>query len=131
MIDPETLQLATPSCPVTREEVFVRGTEPTEFCVRHGGRMMAQIPPASWLSRLFGGGKSAAPQTPGEVSSVSTRAPVTPTSQQPAARAAESPVRKEGKKKGFFNRIFGIFGGNKKDQDKPLQKLKPTAGETP
>ncbi len=138
MIDPETLQLATPACPVTREEIFVSGTEPTEFCVRHGGRMMVQIPPASWLSRLFGGGKSAAPQAPGEANSpsggkvsVSTRAPVTPAAQQPAARPAESPVKKEGKKKGFFNRVFGIFGGSKKDQDKPLQKLKPTAGEMP
>src|SRR5262249_53753368 len=58
--DPETLQLATRNCPTTREEVYVRGTEPTEFCERHGGRMFTGVPPASWLSRLFGGNKSAA-----------------------------------------------------------------------
>src|SRR5262249_39810009 len=55
MIDPETLQLATPNCPVTREEVYLRGTEPTEFCLRHGGQMATQAPPASWLSTIFGG----------------------------------------------------------------------------
>ena len=35
-IDPETMQLATPECPVTREEVYIQGTEPTEFCALHG-----------------------------------------------------------------------------------------------
>jgi hypothetical protein len=31
------------------------GTEPTEFCELHGGRMLTQTPPPSWLSRIFGG----------------------------------------------------------------------------
>lgn len=35
-IDPETLQLATPDCPEVQPEVFVVGTEPTEFCPKHG-----------------------------------------------------------------------------------------------
>jgi penicillin-binding protein 1B len=52
-IDPRTLQLATPSCPTTRQEVFVAGTEPTQFCGQHTNRMMVQVPVASWLSRLF------------------------------------------------------------------------------
>jgi 1A family penicillin-binding protein len=36
-IDPFTDQLATPNCPVTREEFYIAGTEPTKYCSRHGG----------------------------------------------------------------------------------------------
>ena len=35
MIDPQTTQLATSSCPQAREEVFIEGTEPTVFCELH------------------------------------------------------------------------------------------------
>src|SRR5256884_3565418 len=37
VIDPESLQLATPNCPTTREEVYVAGSAPTDFCELHGG----------------------------------------------------------------------------------------------
>ena len=50
-IDPRTLQLATPFCPIKHEEVFVAGTEPTEFCGQHTDRMMVQVPVASWVLR--------------------------------------------------------------------------------
>ena len=56
-IDPESLALATPECPVTREEVYIHGTEPTEFCPLHGGHMANDSPPGSWLSHVFGGDK--------------------------------------------------------------------------
>jgi penicillin-binding protein 1B len=49
-IDAETLELATPECPVTRQEVFIEGTQPTQYCERHGGKVSAA---RSWLSRLF------------------------------------------------------------------------------
>lgn len=35
-IDPETGLLATKDCPNKQLEVFIQGTEPTEFCVAHG-----------------------------------------------------------------------------------------------
>src|SRR5665213_3394961 len=44
-IDPESLALATPECPVTREEVYIHGTEPTEFCPLHGGHMANDAAP--------------------------------------------------------------------------------------
>lgn len=34
-IDPETGFLATPDCPKTVEELYISGTEPTEYCSRH------------------------------------------------------------------------------------------------
>ena len=36
-IDPTTGYLATGDCPVKREEFYVLGTEPTEYCPKHGG----------------------------------------------------------------------------------------------
>jgi penicillin-binding protein 1B len=54
-IDPESQQLATPECPVTRQEVFISGTEPTETCTLHRESVIDKIPGVSWLKRLFRG----------------------------------------------------------------------------
>ncbi|HEV3220349.1 MAG TPA: PBP1A family penicillin-binding protein [Candidatus Acidoferrales bacterium] len=35
-IDPETLELSTPACPVSHAEVFIAGTQPTEYCDKRG-----------------------------------------------------------------------------------------------
>jgi penicillin-binding protein 1B len=113
-IDPESLALATPECPVTREEVYIHGTEPTEFCPLHGGgRMAGDTPPGSWLSHVFGGDKdkgadSGSPGAAGEGARPSATPPGSATNQEP----------EEENKKGVLRRIFGIFGG-KKDADKP------------
>ena len=108
-IDPETLALATPECPVTREEVYIHGTEPTEFCPLHGGHMASDTPPGSWLSHIFGGDKSKNPEAePGNSSARSS-------STQPSSADNQPP--EDEKKKGVLRRIFGIFGG-KKDADK-------------
>jgi penicillin-binding protein 2D len=37
MIDPATGYLAAPDCPVKRQEFFIAGTEPTQYCPEHGG----------------------------------------------------------------------------------------------
>jgi penicillin-binding protein 1B len=108
-IDPESLALATPECPVTREEVYIHGTEPTEFCPLHGGQHMASdTPPGSWLSHIFGGDKPKEADTPGSSASH-------PASTQPSSADNQPP--EEENKKGVLRRIFGIFGG-KKDADK-------------
>jgi len=129
-IDPETLQLATPACPVTRQEVYIRGTEPTEYCVRHGGgKLMTQTPGASWLSRIFGG-KSAQPEPPpGAASPTPGQGGVAPAA--PATHSDAQAAAGEEKKKGLLKRIFGIFGGSKKDEEKPPPKPKPGAGQSP
>jgi membrane carboxypeptidase/penicillin-binding protein len=36
-IDPATGFLATVDCPVKRNEFYIAGTEPTEYCPKHGG----------------------------------------------------------------------------------------------
>jgi penicillin-binding protein 1B len=129
-IDPTSMQLATPSCPVTRKEVFITGTEPTEFCELHGGRMMTQTPPPSWLSRLFGAGTTkpddAAPATdsaaaakPSGVAPSAKTAPATPVARSTPPPSPPAPAATEDKKPGVLDRIFGIFGGKKTDQDSP------------
>lgn len=41
-IDPSTGYLATPECPDKKEEFFVIGTEPKEYCPLHGGDLLNQ-----------------------------------------------------------------------------------------
>ena len=116
-IDPDTLQLATPECPITREEVYIHGTEPAEFCELHGGHMASDAPPASWLSRVFGGdkAKNAEPAAPGNVAAGNGA--------KDSSAEGEPPADEN--KKGVLHRIFGIFGG-KKDADKPQQDTPPS-----
>ncbi|HEY2646052.1 MAG TPA: penicillin-binding transpeptidase domain-containing protein, partial [Candidatus Acidoferrales bacterium] len=112
-IDPETLALATPECPTTREEVYIHGTEPKEFCPLHGGHMANDAAPGSWLSHVFGGDK--AKGTDGELPQPAGAGPHA-ASAPPASADNQQP--EDENKKGVLRRIFGIFGG-KKDADKP------------
>jgi penicillin-binding protein 1B len=102
-IDPESGQLATSACPKYKAEVFIAGTQPVELCRLHGGGS-TQV--ASWETA-----EPSRPQAPGVVAShEAARAdgsrevrsiPVIPNPQP------DRPV--EPKKKGFFDRLRGIF----------------------
>ena len=92
-IDPETLQRATSLCPVTRREVFLLGTEPTSFCEKHGGAAAAVMQ-----------AQSGAPTSPGTSDG-------NPTGDPQGAGGTTDPAEK---KKGFWHRVFGIFGPGKK-----------------
>jgi penicillin-binding protein 1B len=113
LIDPESLQLATPSCPTTRQEVYVAGSAPTEFCDLHGGHNTASTN-GNWLSHIFGGGQPKAPQTTADgtpITSTDVGGPAATQSGVPTGTPAE-------KKKSPLAKIFGIFGGKKKDPEK-------------
>lgn len=43
-VDSDSRLLAQPECPVVREEVFIAGTEPTEYCKLHGSGAVEKIP---------------------------------------------------------------------------------------
>jgi penicillin-binding protein 1B len=116
-LDAETLQVATPSCPTTKAEVFVAGSEPTQLCELHGGHGPATAV-GSFLSHIFGGGSSkpAQPNADGTTGDATGTTGTTndPNSAQPA-KVAE-------KKKGPLQKIFGIFGDKKKkDPEKPAR----------
>jgi penicillin-binding protein 1B len=126
LIDPESLELATANCPTTREEVYVTGSAPTQFCELHGGHSLLSST-GSFLSHVFGG----QPKTPATDGTGSPAAPYDPNrppnatgqgSADPAAQPSE-------KKKNPLKKIFGIFGGKKKDPDKA--KPKPEKGDPP
>ncbi len=135
MLDPETLQIATPECPETVEEVFISGSEPVTLCELHGGSRLGQVPAVGWLSGVFG--KKEAPRPPGDPGNPVNPQPLPlPTVAQPGAVPAAGTVpagtaggptvskEEEEKKKGLFGRIFGIFGGKKDDKDKDKDKGK-------
>jgi hypothetical protein len=133
LIDPESLQLATPNCPTTREEVYVAGSAPTDFCELHGGRGVIAST-GSWLAHVFGG-ESKQPQTdasgnPGAATASKPYDPNRPPSAtgQGTSETTADPDDKE-KKKSPLKKIFGIFGGKKKDPDKA--KAKPEKGDSP
>ena len=135
LIDPESLALATPSCPTTREEAYIASTAPTGFCPLHGGGL-SQSAPASWLSRIFGGHRSdsapsAEPGQPGSPNAaVGSGAAPSDTSTASGPNAAPAEDAGAANKKGPLRRIFGIFSG-KKDKDKEKEKDKPKTGESP
>ncbi|MGD0840017.1 MAG: PBP1A family penicillin-binding protein [Candidatus Acidiferrales bacterium] len=99
-IDTHTLELATPSCPQTRQEVYIIGTEPTEYC---SGGTTTQANSDSWLSGAFGGGSQ--PKAPPGAAPSTAAAPAGPVSPEADAE----------KKKSLAQRIFGIFGSSKQD----------------
>jgi penicillin-binding protein 1B len=127
LIDPDTLQLATANCPITREEVYVTGSAPTEYCEVHGGGHGLVTSTGSVLSRVFGGDPKA-PQTDANGQPIAPYDPNRPPnatgqgSAPPPAEAAE-------KKKNPLQKVFGIFGGKKKEPDKA--KPKPEKGDPP
>ena len=127
VIDPDTLELATPNCPTTREEVYVAGSAPTVFCEVHGGHNLFTST-GSILSRVFGGGDPKTPQKDANGRPITTYDPNRPpnaTGQGPLDPSAESGE----KKKNPLQKIFGIFGGKKKEPDKA--KPKPEKGDSP
>src|SRR5271165_1859775 len=111
LIDSDTLQVATPNCPSTRDEVYVTGSQPTQLCELHGGHGPASAA-GSFLSHLFGGGTPKTPQPAGV-----NGAPGQPdggkaqSSGDPKAADSTKPAEK---KKGPLQKIFGIFGDKKK-----------------
>jgi penicillin-binding protein 1B len=128
LIDPESLQLATANCPNTRQEVFVAGSAPTQYCEIHGGHNILSST-GSWLSHVFGGGSDPKPpQTDpnGEVLPYDPNRPPNATGQGSPVDANGKPIEK---KKNPLQKIFGIFGGKKK-QD-PGQTKPDDKGDSP
>src|SRR5262245_47607617 len=129
MSDPESLELATSSCPTTREEVYVGGSAPTQFCEIHGGGHGIISSAGSVLSHIFGGGQPSPPADPakpgGTVAPGQNQTVIGPDGKElPAADGDQ-----KDKKKNPLKKIFGIFGGKKKDSDKPQKP--PEKGESP
>lgn len=137
LIDPLTLQLAPEGAPGAQQEVFITGAEPPEVFYAAGGASQT-----SWLSRLFGGQKS----EPAESGTADQVPPPAATSNgaavpaRPAAKArrpeltpgATAPApSSQPQKKGFWQKIFGIFGGGKAEKDKAPEEPKQSERPKP
>jgi penicillin-binding protein 1B len=115
MIDSDTLEVATPNCPVTREEVYVTGSGPTQLCELHGGHGPATAA-GSFLSHIFGGGS---PKTPAPAAGAGSVPGQPDVNGATGATPGVEPAKAQEKKKGPLQKIFGIFDGKKKEPDKP------------
>ncbi len=110
-VDPLSGQLATPSCPSMQTEVFLSGTQPVESCQLHGGSGGTRV--ASWETPPPST-SAAGTVVPGTTPPSAARAGTPPAPraavEQPPAQTPEPQNKKpEEKKKGFFNRIWGVF----------------------
>jgi penicillin-binding protein 1B len=110
-IDKTTNRLATPTCPDDYTSAFIAGTEPQVTCDQQEGIK-------GFFSRLFGGQEKVLPPSPN---------PPNANSQGPAI--VED---KDGKKKGLFGKIAGIFKDDKDDkQQVPVSKPPNNAPPAP
>jgi penicillin-binding protein 1B len=119
LIDPESLQLATSNCPTTREEVYIAGSAPTQYCEIHGSHNVFTSA-GSWLSHVFGGGQPKEPpkDADGKPIPYDPNRPPNATGQGQPPQPVEAKEKEEEKKTNPLKKIFGIFGGKKKDSDK-------------
>ncbi len=120
-IDPQSGMLSTPSCPTTRQEVYIAGTQPVTFCPLHGGgRQVTSVsgwqvaePPQTpaggdTAPHVTGSGTDGQVQ-PGDVTRRAARQnrPEQAASGPPQPAPAAEPKKQE--KKGFFRRLIGVF----------------------
>jgi penicillin-binding protein 1B len=116
-IDAETGELATSACPQIVTEYYLVGTQPTQFCHLHnnGGTQFAdwQTNPAV-APGASGSVPPYNPQNPYPPNQAPSQVPGSP-NQQPGANAQNNPQQNEQKdkdkekKKGFFDKLKGIF----------------------
>jgi penicillin-binding protein 1B len=104
-IDPASGQLATAACPKVRTEYFIEGTQPVELCALHGGGGMRV---AGWET-----GQPARPSDPNSPAATGAVAlqPRLAQASRPGPGSPDSPSQPQApaKRKGFFDRLRGIF----------------------
>jgi penicillin-binding protein 1B len=115
-IDPATGQLATPTCPSSRGEYFLAGTQPVQLCQLHsnGATQVAGWDPAAPKPP----DAVPVPSAPGQYRQVQT-IPVNPQQvppvsaqqqqQQPEQQQQQGAEEQQKKKRGFFGRIKDVF----------------------
>jgi penicillin-binding protein 1B len=114
-IDEETGELATPSCPKVRSEVFIAGSQPLQICHLHGnGRTLVSSwdpvqretpPPSVPPSPLESHSEVAVVQ--GSQPAEPSRSRATPRSIPVTPQPQPEPAKRD--KKGFFGRLKDIF----------------------
>jgi penicillin-binding protein 1B len=118
-IDPLSGMPATPNCPSTRKEVYIAGTEPVGVCPLHGGGRPGTTNVTGWETSPPARPAAPTADTSIRITGTSGDGAVSPGAgtrharQDPDADAtaqqqtAEQPQQQE--KKGFFNKLKGLF----------------------
>ena len=99
-VDPLSGQLATPSCPNTRGEVFIAGSQPQDTCRLHRGSGGATHV-ASW--------DTPDPDTAAPARQQPAPRRVAQNAAQPQQPAPQKAPAADGKPKGFFGKIRDMF----------------------
>jgi penicillin-binding protein 1B len=105
VIDPASGMPATPSCPSTRTEVYIAGTQPVGSCPLHGRHTVTNV--AGWDTEAPRERMEAPPQV---ASGRPEQAPAI--AQRSAAEPPFPPAPQEEKpkpKRSFFRRLLGVF----------------------
>jgi penicillin-binding protein 1B len=101
-VDPATGQLASPSCPGVRTEVFIAGTQPVEVCRLHGTGRGASTLVAGWEA----GPPAASAGSGAAKAEIRPRGPVRQAKANPPV-PAQAPPQPE--KKSIFRRLLNVF----------------------
>lgn len=123
-LDKVTNRLATPACPNDYTAAFISGTEPTDNCEQMDQRNVFQ--------KILGLGQPIPPpilNQPAQV--IPPGAPRQPSTATSADQHQQQPQpESDKKKKGFFGKIFGVFGGGDDDkkQNPPAPAPAPPQG---
>ncbi len=112
-IDPESGLLATPTCPMARQEVYIAGTQPVQACPLHGGNRSIVTSVSGWdtnppAAKLPTDDGLRPPAPNGEVPlPVARRAP--PRQDNPQTTQQQPQPQQREEKKGFFHKLWGVF----------------------
>jgi penicillin-binding protein 1B len=107
-IDKISNRLSTPACPDAYSVAFIAGTEPQDTCENDHRNI---------FQRIFGLGTPPPVAPPGSNGTVAASVPgavAQPNAQQGQPNQQQNPQEK--KKKGFFGKLAGVFGGGDKDE---------------
>lgn len=111
-LDKTTNLLSTASCPQAYNSAFVEGSEPKDTCDRADQRNV--------LQKIFGSSEPVIPPVnqPGRVIPPNQPRPAVGASKVVPPPPAQGQPAPEEKKKGFWGRVVGVFGGDDSNKDK-------------
>jgi penicillin-binding protein 1B len=105
-VDSQSGMPATPSCPQTRTEVFIAGTQPIKTCPLHGGHGGTMLV-AGWDEPPAPRVETIKPLDPATISAEASRIPAAAAGPMPSSREPGDEPRQE--KKGIFRRLLNVF----------------------
>jgi penicillin-binding protein 1B len=127
-LDKNTNRLATATCPDDYTAAFIAGTEPRETCEQTPGSFFQR------LGNMIGlGGNRQAEPPPAQQQPLQPGTHAAPPVSTPGGSPSVggSTDQQQQKKKGFFGKIFGVFKGDKDEDNSKQPKQPPPTPHSP